>query len=270
MTNLFKSFKAKAKAFGITSIFTIFFAFPLHAQVKVGSNPTTINTNTNLEVEATDATRLRVNKDNGNVGIGTTAAPTNKLQVRATADPLKLEGVQTGAASDQLLVIDANGIVKKTPSSSVVGLLTATSSVLGTTRVSIPAGTTSDLPGATVTITPMVNVRVVITTSALPLPAAGAAPVQGSIDLLQNGIKIASQYYSATDAPTFLGRLGNYSTISRVVDLTPGTYIFKLQAKSWANTTLFNVDPVAGGYVGASGVDDDAMKASIIVMSYTR
>lgn len=270
MTNLFKSFKATAKVFGIITIFTIFFAVPLHAQVKVGSNPTVINTNTNFEVEATDATRLRVNRDNGNVGIGTTAAPTNKLHVTATADPVKLEGVQTGATSDQLLVIDASGIVKKTPSSSVVGLLTATSSVLGTTQVSIAAGTTSDIPGATVTITPTVNVRVVITISALPLPAAASAPVQGSIDLLQNGTKIASQYYSSTDAPTSLSRLGNYSTISRVVDLTPGTYTFKLQAKSWANATLFNVDPVAAGYLGASGLDNNAMKASMTILSFTR
>lgn len=242
----------------------------VNAQVKVGSNPTTINTNTNLEVEATDATRLRINKDNGNVGIGTTAAPTNKLQVTATADPLKLEGVQTGATSDNLLVIDANGIVKKTPSSNVVGLLTAATNVLGTTQLSVAAGVTSDIPGATVTISPTVNVRVVITTSALPLPAAASAPVQGSIDLLQNGTKIASQYYSSTDAPASLVRLGNYSTISRVVDLTPGTYTFKLQAKSWFNTTLFNVDPVAGTYVGASGIDASAMKASLTILSYTR
>lgn len=67
-------------AFALVSLFTL----KVDAQVKIGSNPTTINTNTNLEVEATDATRFRVNKDNGNVGIGTIAAPSNKLQVRAT------------------------------------------------------------------------------------------------------------------------------------------------------------------------------------------
>ncbi len=253
-------------AFALVSLFT----FKVDAQIKVGSNSTIINTNTNLEVEATDATRFRVNKDNGNVGIGTTAAPTNKLQVTATANPLKLEGVQTGANSDQLLVIDANGIVKKTPSTDVVGLLTSATNTIGTTQVSIPAGNTSVIPGATVTITPTVNVRVVITTSALPLPVAGGAPVQGSIDLMQNGTKIASQYYSSMDAPTGLVRLGNYSTISRVVDLTPGTYTFSLQAKSWFNTTLFNVDPVAGNYAGASGIDNGAMKASITILSYTR
>jgi hypothetical protein len=255
-------------------LFTAFIALSLSfgasAQVKIGSNPTTINTNTNLEVEATDATRLRVNKDNGNVGIGTTAAPTNKLQVTATADPLKLEGLQAGAVADNFLVVDANGVVKKTGATSVVGLLTGAVSASGTTQLSIAQGVTSDLTGATITITPTVNVRVLITTSALPLPNAAASPVQGSIDLLQNGTKIASQYYSSMDAPNTLVRLGNYSTITRIVDLTPGTYTFKLQAKSWFGTTLFNVDPVAAGYAGATGIDASAMKASLTVLSYTR
>lgn len=53
MTNLIKSLKASAKVLGITSIFTIIFAFPLHAQLKVGNNPTTINSNSALEVEST-------------------------------------------------------------------------------------------------------------------------------------------------------------------------------------------------------------------------
>ena len=245
-------------------------AVSVNAQVKIGANPTTINTNTTLEVEATDATRLRVNKDNGNVGIGTTAAPTNKLQVSATADPLKLEGLQAGAVADNFLVVDANGVVKKTSATSVVGLLTGSASASGTTQLSIAQGVTSDLTGATVTITPTVNVRVLITTSALPLPNAAASPVQGSIDLLQNGVKIASQYYSSMDAPSGLVRLGNYSTITRIVDLTPGTYTLKLQAKSWFGTTLFNVDPVSLGYAGATGIDASAMKASLTVLSYTR
>ena len=48
----------------------------------------------------------------GNVGIGT-SAPTNKLHVVATANPLRLEGVQASASSnDKALVIDATGVVK--------------------------------------------------------------------------------------------------------------------------------------------------------------
>lgn len=57
----------------------------------------------------------------GNVGIGTTA-PSNKLHVSATADPLRLQGVQSGSGAN--LVIDANGVVKQesktTPKLTVV------------------------------------------------------------------------------------------------------------------------------------------------------
>lgn len=52
-----------------------------NAQMKVGSSPTTISANSNLEVQATDGTLLHVNKDNGKVGIGT-ATPLEALDVR--------------------------------------------------------------------------------------------------------------------------------------------------------------------------------------------
>lgn len=51
-----------------------------NAQMKVGSSPTTISANSNLEVQATDGTLLHVNKDNGKVGIGT-STPTEQLDV---------------------------------------------------------------------------------------------------------------------------------------------------------------------------------------------
>ena len=48
---------------------------------------------------------------NGKLGIGT-ANPLNKLHIVATADPLRLEGLQTRANND-FLVVDAAGIVSK-------------------------------------------------------------------------------------------------------------------------------------------------------------
>ena len=51
-----------------------------------------------------------------NVGIGT-QSPTAKLEITptepTTVNPLKLNGLQAGAASDQLLTVDNNGVVKK-------------------------------------------------------------------------------------------------------------------------------------------------------------
>ncbi|MET3539090.1 hypothetical protein [Chryseobacterium limigenitum] len=55
-----------------------------------------------------------------NVGIGT-SSPANKLHVIATADPVKLEGLQTGAATDNLVTVDANGVLTKNTVTSITG-----------------------------------------------------------------------------------------------------------------------------------------------------
>lgn len=47
-----------------------------------------------------------------NVGIGN-AAPTNKLHITAVTDPLRLEGLQSGAGTDSLLTVNATGVVRK-------------------------------------------------------------------------------------------------------------------------------------------------------------
>jgi hypothetical protein len=55
-----------------------------------------------------------------NVGIGTTT-PTNRLHVVSAADPLRLEGLQVNSALDNVLVVDASGVVKKRSLSDFVG-----------------------------------------------------------------------------------------------------------------------------------------------------
>lgn len=48
----------------------------------------------------------------GKLGVGT-VSPANALHIKATADPLKLEGVSVGnTTTDRLVVIDANGVIK--------------------------------------------------------------------------------------------------------------------------------------------------------------
>ncbi len=57
-------------------------------------------------------TRMNV-IENGDVGIGIgSIAPSNRLHVVATADPVRLEGLQTGAPMDKFVVADVNGVLK--------------------------------------------------------------------------------------------------------------------------------------------------------------
>ncbi len=60
---------------------------------------------------ATNHYALVTEHDAGNVGLGT-IAPTNQLHVVATEDPVKLEGLQAGSASDKLVVADTDGVLK--------------------------------------------------------------------------------------------------------------------------------------------------------------
>lgn len=63
----------------------------------------------------------------GKVGVGT-IAPTNQLHVVATENPVKLEGLQPGSATDKVVVVDANGVLKTkdagAASSSIVKVVT--------------------------------------------------------------------------------------------------------------------------------------------------
>lgn len=69
-------------------------------------------TSKSLEVNNSSGTELFTILDNGNVGVNI-AAPTNKIHISSTSDPIRLEGLQTSNTTDQILTVDAIGIVKK-------------------------------------------------------------------------------------------------------------------------------------------------------------
>ena len=71
-----------------------------------------------LPIITNNVERMRI-AATGEVGIGT-SSPTNKLTVEASADPLKLVGLQTAAQTDSLLTINAvTGVVRKITIDSV-------------------------------------------------------------------------------------------------------------------------------------------------------
>ena len=67
--------------------------------------------NYDLPIITNNIERMRVTNA-GLIGIGTNA-PTNQLDVKASADPLRLEGVQGGASTDSVMTINATGVVKQ-------------------------------------------------------------------------------------------------------------------------------------------------------------
>ena len=89
---------------------------------NAGTDPTTnfLGTTDNqpLVIRTNNTERMRI-LASGLVGIGTNA-PTNTLHVKATSNPLRLEGVQTTASASTLLAIDANGVVVSTSASTFV------------------------------------------------------------------------------------------------------------------------------------------------------
>ncbi len=155
------------------------------------------------------------------------------------------------------------------PMTEIPGAISAVYNSMGTTEVIVPVNTIQDLAGVSQTFTLDKPSIILITYSALPLPQDIAKPVQGSIDLVVDGTKNISSYYSATDSPTDLIRLGNYSTSQAVVNLNAGSHTIKLQAKSWYNATVFNRNPV-GVYSGADSGDLNSMKARMTIIVFNK
>ncbi|SKB75252.1 hypothetical protein SAMN05660477_01020 [Soonwooa buanensis] len=82
-----------------------------------------------------------------NVGIGTDA-PNKALHVKSSSDPLRLEGLQEGTASNALLVADANGVVKTmmpTQMSTMPQYFYVPSIVLPTSLLDVSTSNTDDI-----------------------------------------------------------------------------------------------------------------------------
>jgi hypothetical protein len=107
----------------IILLFLALAALNLNAQMKVGANPTTINSNANIQVEATTGQQFIVTRDSSKVGIGT-LVPSARLHVVDNSGkmPLRLEGLANGNVStDSVLVTNSLGIVRKISPSTLGG-----------------------------------------------------------------------------------------------------------------------------------------------------
>lgn len=163
---------------------------------------------------------------------------------------------------------NANGDIIWTAMAASAGAINGVYEFLGTNTINVAAGNTAVVPmnGNSITLTK--SSKALITYSLLPVPLNSGAPTQGSIDLMVDNVKTISSYYSAADAPSSLGRLGNYSTAQKIVNLSAGTHTIGLNLKSWYNTTTTNVNPGGGNYVGALANDTQAMVARITIIIF--
>lgn len=100
---------------------TIFLAVPaacmffspsdVFAQVKIGSNPTTISTNNNLEVESDNGPKVVILKTNGRVGVGTDA-PGARLHVQGNQILGTAQSVAESTGTSQMVRDNVTGEIK--------------------------------------------------------------------------------------------------------------------------------------------------------------
>jgi hypothetical protein len=89
--------------------------------IVVGNNVNVPSATGNNQMVLGNSETLYGDLANNRIGIGSTS-PTNKLHVVATADPLRLEGLQTSTQND-FLVVDASGVVTKRSGGLSAGLI---------------------------------------------------------------------------------------------------------------------------------------------------
>ena len=158
--------------------------------------------------------------------------------------------------------------------------------VQGSTPMNIAAGTQADVPGVTQTITVPAGKRqklLITVTGYVTGQSASDQNAQGSFNLFQDGVKISSAftgYVTSVDGVVGVGgqtvaRRGLMllpipATIVKAVELTEGTYTFKVGVKSWAGKMRVNNNPAAAPlqYTGADARDSEAMLTKMQILVY--
>ena len=206
---------AAAVMFGSSSAF---------AQVKIGTAPTTIDANSNLEVQATNNKKVIVHKDNGTVVI---------------------ENTPSGAITDSIMTIDASGNVRaidKNRLKNILGILGSSSMTTTVTQsfapgaVVIPDFTTIifdenngiDLANDNVLLKVAGTYTISITSSVLLPPPAGAT---ANVDMY------LQKFTPATGLWTNIGRNQVSEVTSRVLTETL-TYVGQFEAGARVRVAL--------------------------------
>ncbi|WP_396178741.1 hypothetical protein [Flavobacterium sp.] len=209
----------------------------------------------------------------GNVGIGTTA-PDNALHIipATNSDPLRVQGVRTGAASDQILTVDNNGVVKKIAQNAAVGAIRAVYNLVGGAQVDIAVAATADVSGLSQSITvPVGETRIVmITMTGFATLNNTNVASQGVFGILLNDIKVTSGYVSSQNSNAGTGaitRLPSPVTLTTTQTLVGrvAPHVIKVNYTAWSSPQRVNQDATTI-FGTASGVDNNALKSRLTIV----
>lgn len=214
-------------------------------------------------------------KINAQVGINTTT-PKKELHVHGAlqiTNELNVGGnaITAGSSGISGQILASNG-PNMAPNwqgiNEISGTVYSAHYVQGTSSLTIPQGVTSDVPGATISLTvPNGKTQTFLFTIlgyATRTGAAAGQASQGVFSLTKNGAKISSAYVSSGDGGSLVN-LPAPVTFLKAVTLTAGTYNFKVQYSSWYGDQVVNRIPSDyGGYNG----DTEAMLTKMQILVY--
>ncbi|WP_054509915.1 hypothetical protein [Chryseobacterium sp. ERMR1:04] len=211
-------------------------------------------------------------KGSGNVGIATSTPQktlhvngalqvTNELNVGGNASTAGSAG-----ATGQILASNGAGVAPTWKTlNTVSGTISTANYVQGTTALTVVQGTTSDVPGVTITLTVPAGITQTFLFTILGFaPSTVSTESQGAFSLLQNGVKISSAYTSMVSGSQLV-RLPSSVTFLKAVTLAAGTYTFKVQYSAWSGDQIVNYNPT--NYAGYNG-DTEAMLTKMQVLVY--
>ncbi|MCS7177371.1 MAG: hypothetical protein NZ960_07155, partial [Candidatus Kapabacteria bacterium] len=99
---------------------TLVFQTAFSGRAELGLVSGTEDFSIRVSADGTNWTQaVTIDRTSGNVGLGTTT-PTHRLHISATADPLRIQGLQSDPTLNELLVVTSTGIVRTRSASSLV------------------------------------------------------------------------------------------------------------------------------------------------------
>jgi len=230
---------------------------------------------------------LDMNNNNVNGAVNITASGnlvTQTMAIGTGSDNL------TPQAGYIAYAADASGNVKWGPMAAIPSAVSGLWEFMGTNMITVLSGNpaATDIPMDGNTITLAKDAYVLITYSALPVgvlsaytpPNIGSTVAQGTINLMIDGVKSTSSYFSNICVGTpgvGWGRIGNYVTVQKMVFLTAGTHTVGLKARVWSGgynggtaAISVNFNRLMTTYVGAVADDIYAGLSRISIMVFNQ